>query len=471
VTIEIESGDGQSNLIIEDDGAGMGRDDLAPFFDLGNSNKTDSIGHKGHGTKIYYKSDRITVETNGEDGPLKAVMDDPWETLNNGELPTYDVTKAINSVVGGTRIEIEGFRSGRGFDPESLTYNRIEHYLMWKTIVGSTAHYFDDDVHEMEVEVKLSDDIDDTEGFDPKTNRFKFPPEQHEPGEGEMPASRMCKVYGPNEFTFEYDGGTSSLQIVGMVGGKETRNELPTYGKHSAQFGVWLATDHIKIERVNEVVSHDNEFIHFFFVANCPDLELSANRGQIRNKASPLYEALIEEIDHYLSKVVADPWFKQYMEERRLGDSRRRANSQVETVQRRLNEFTSRNRTVPQNPTEVLLRLERSNANGVDPELAVVECDPDSEVPALIEDGSGVHPAGVSKRLSDHFEEDRPLDSLEKLVCWEIGERNVIDEIARTGYHGGELEADLDEGTLIYRNGSVTKIDIVEVRNRFRQSQ
>jgi len=63
-----------------------------------------------------------------------------------------------------------------------------------------------------------------------------------------------------------------------MVGGKDARNELPTYGKHSAQFGVWLAKDHIKVERVNDTISHDNEFLHFFFIANCQDLELSANR-------------------------------------------------------------------------------------------------------------------------------------------------------------------------------------------------
>jgi len=49
-----------------------------------------------------------------------------------------------------------------------------------------------------------------------------------------------------------------------MVGGKDARNELPTYGKHSAQFGVWLAKDHIKVERVNDTISHDNEFLHFF---------------------------------------------------------------------------------------------------------------------------------------------------------------------------------------------------------------
>lgn len=77
-----------------------------------------------------------------------------------------------------------------------------------------------------------------------------------------------------------------------MVGGKAAREELPTYGRHSVQFGIWIAKDHIKVERLNEAIPHDNEFIHFLFVPISQDIELSANREKIRNISSAIYQAI-----------------------------------------------------------------------------------------------------------------------------------------------------------------------------------
>ncbi|MFC6794774.1 ATP-binding protein [Halobaculum halobium] len=60
VTIEIDQRfDGRTRIRIQDDGNGMDEEGLTSFFDLGNSTKEDSIGYKGHGTKIYYKSDLL----------------------------------------------------------------------------------------------------------------------------------------------------------------------------------------------------------------------------------------------------------------------------------------------------------------------------------------------------------------------------------------------------------------------------
>ena len=59
-------------VTIEDDGDGMSSDprpdvgssEIEGFFNLGDSGKTEgSIGTKGHGAKIYYKSHGITVDT------------------------------------------------------------------------------------------------------------------------------------------------------------------------------------------------------------------------------------------------------------------------------------------------------------------------------------------------------------------------------------------------------------------------
>jgi len=63
--------------------AGMDHADLESFFDLGNSTKrgrqNGSIGYKGHGTKIFYKSEEVLVNTTKNGHNLRAQMEQPWE--------------------------------------------------------------------------------------------------------------------------------------------------------------------------------------------------------------------------------------------------------------------------------------------------------------------------------------------------------------------------------------------------------
>ena len=449
VVITIRSRPDGSDIIIEDDGDGMTERDLESFFDLGNSRKTDSIGYKGHGTKIFYKSDYIEVTTARDGTSYRAVMEEPWAKLNQKELPTYNVNQTdVRKGNTGTRIKITNFRSGHGFDPESLTYNKIHHYLKWKTIAGSTAHYFDGHEHrEMDVTVELDDEIDDTRKKLKTTNRLEFPKEQLAPSDSEFPAERMCKHYPARELEIPHDGETTTLQIVGMVGGKATRNELPTYGRHSAQFGIWFAKDHIKVERLNEAISHDNEFIHFFFVANCQDIELSANRETIRNKASPVYQALRREVEHYLSKVTQDPWFKNYLQVRKNGEHRRRTKSQHLSLTER-HERIEEEGFAPSTRAEVLLGVERASRQNPGLDLKVEDFDPDAEVHAIVRQSGRLRNAVVYRTLTDLFEEEAPLVNVDLAICWEYGDHTVLREYERAGYFGDSLEFDLANGGL-----------------------
>jgi len=176
-----------SEIVIEDDGEGMDHADLESFFDLGNSTKrgrqNGSIGYKGHGTKIFYKSEEVLVNTTKNGHNLRAQMEQPWKKLNNRTMPEYVLNEeAVKEGNSGTHIRITGFKSGHGFSPASLTYNKIEHYLKWKTLAGSTGHFFTDDFREMEITVILGDEIDDTRDRLVMNNKLEFPTEQREPG-------------------------------------------------------------------------------------------------------------------------------------------------------------------------------------------------------------------------------------------------------------------------------------------------
>ncbi|WP_276249157.1 ATP-binding protein [Haladaptatus sp. YSMS36] len=474
VVITIRSRQNGSEIIIEDDGRGMGHDGLESFFDLGNSTKSDpehdSIGYKGHGTKIFYKSEQIVVSTAKDGKNLHAKMDRPWEKLNNQVLPQYDVSEEETRRENrGTRIKVTGFKSGRGFAPRSLTYNKIEHYLKWKTIAGSTKYHFEpEDFREMDIIVNLSEEIDDSRDRLVTNNKLEFPEEQLKPGEKPFPEARMCKHYGPHVLDIEAEtGDTTQLEIVGMVGGKDARDELPTYGRHSVQFGIWLAKDHIKVERLNEAISHDNEFIHFFFIANSQDIELSANREKIRNKSSAIYQAIEEELNHFLSKVGSDPWFKNYLNQRRIAELNRKAQSHRKTIAEREELISARDSFEPSNQTEVVLGLERSNREGASPLISVEDFDLGEDINALIEHGGSLYPSSVHLRLTDHFDEDKPLESVNKIVCWELGDRDKLREIQRNGYHNGTIQFDFDNDNIVYENGSKHDISVIHVKSRF----
>jgi len=464
VDINIAQDDeGQNTLIITDDGFGMDEDDLSSFFDLGNSNKHDAIGYKGHGTKIYYKSDKICVETVKDGTRIESVMDHPWTKLNNRKLPRYSIDETDTDEPSQTRIEVHGFQAGQGFDPQQLTYNKIEHYIKWKTIGGSTAWFFDDDFHEMDINIELSSTIVDTRDSVETDNRLKFPAENLDP-DGEFVAEGMCKHYPPQELSVVLDDGRElSIEVVGMVGGKEARNKMQTYGKHSAQFGIWLAKDHIKVERYNDAIGADNEFFHFFFIANCQDLELSANREKIRNKSGDVYQAITDELDRYMTKVCQESWYRDYIERRKLEDKKRSVRSQENSLEERLARTQELGGLSPSNPAEVIAALERYSANGSPETVEIADFRIDEEVNAIVDTDEGYKNAALQVKLSDFFETETPLTNIDRFVCWKLGDRDALTRIERSSYLGEPIRFDFQNNVIQYGKGDPKTIPVLEL--------
>ena len=458
--------EGRNTLVIEDDGHGMDEGDLASFFDLGNSTKDDAIGYKGHGTKIYYKSDEICVETVSGSTRIESVMDQPWEKLNNRELPTYSVDKTDTGESSGTRIEVHGFRAGQGFDPQQLTYNKIEHYIKWKTIGGSTAWHFSDDFHELDINVELSSRIDDTREPLELNNKLEFPPENKNP-DGEFVAEEMCKHYPPRELSVTLeDGREFTIEVVGMVAGKGARNQMPTYGKHSAQFGVWLAKDHIKVERYNDSIGADNEFFHFFFIANCQELELSANREKIRNKSGDIYQAITNELDRFMTKVCQDSWYQNYIERRKLEDKKRSIRTQGSSLAERRQRTEEQGGLSPTNPAEVIAALERYSANGAPESVRIADFQMDDEVNAILETEDGFVNAALQVRLSDFFEDGAPLTHIDRFVCWKLGDLDALTRIERSNYMDEPIRFDFQNKVISYREENPKTIPILELSEK-----
>lgn len=458
VEIRIEKNGKDNVIVIEDDGEGMKKSEVHRFFDLGNSNKEHGIGYKGHGTKIYYKSDKIKVETTKDSKKTKAVMEKPWKKLNNGELPDYSISSEENSEGQGTRVEIHNFRAGQGLKPEKLTYKRLVHYIKWKTVGGSTRHYFEDDPRVMDIEIILDDEIDSREDRVQIDSKFEFP--EREDFE-KFEAEELSKRFGPKVKTIEVEGEEYELQIVGMVGGKKARNELNTYGKHKSQFGLWFAKDHIKVERFNDLVSSDEQYIHYMFIVNCQGFELSANRQRIRNKSTKLFEEIQKEVKNVMKYVDVNNWTKDYFEKRKLEIKKDKIEKQKEELIRRHNKLQETGK-YPKNEVEVLTEFVKKTSLGtLDVDIELKDYSKNSEVDCIVEDEEGLKSAAVDQNLIEYLEKEHPLSNLDYFICNNIGDKDELSKYIEDGYLGSPIELDYENKLVKTEENEIKIIEIM----------
>ena len=141
ITIERDLA-GDFMLTIQDNGEGMNINEIHKFFNLGFSNKQfNKIGEKGLGTKIFYKSNNIYIETNNKDGEsFSANMKNCWETLEKGNVPQYEIKEHKEAFNKGTKIVIKGYKVD---NPEQFfNIETIKDYIQWFTIGGSFRNIF-----------------------------------------------------------------------------------------------------------------------------------------------------------------------------------------------------------------------------------------------------------------------------------------------------------------------------------------
>lgn len=132
---------------LADNGRGMNRQELQAFFDLGNSTNRENsttIGEKGHGTKIYYKSSRIEVITNQNVTQLRAEVTDAYDALAGNQKPKITVASRPSTEVG-TRITIDDYNHSIR---DKFTHAQVKDYILWFTKFGSVEQEFGHKTHE-----------------------------------------------------------------------------------------------------------------------------------------------------------------------------------------------------------------------------------------------------------------------------------------------------------------------------------
>jgi hypothetical protein len=135
---------------VEDDGCGMnftneprlpGR--LDRFLGLGLSAiagyEADEFSWKGLGSKLAYQSRRVEIETCNGKRAYSVIVNEPWQTIEDGKKPRPQVSKmpVESHHATGTTVRVFGHPPHRQEDP--FTFEEIKDYLTHRTFVGFTG--------------------------------------------------------------------------------------------------------------------------------------------------------------------------------------------------------------------------------------------------------------------------------------------------------------------------------------------
>jgi hypothetical protein len=321
----VEEIEGANTLVIEieDDGSGMTYDVLAQdFWGLGFSpsrEDKEKIGEKGHGTKIYLRSDRVIVRTQTETEASESICERPMRTLATRKAHSPRIRRIDKyQEKTGTHIRIEDYNKS---ERASFVQDKVKDYLLWFTKVGSIERMFGiEKLANFKVFLKCLN----VQAFEEMLFGHPFPEENADIQKlfdslKADAAEWFCKRYSWKQNLQELPDVTFEA-IVSVEGDRVKRSYNPMIreriSKDSAKYkvadryGLWLCKDFIPIQQVNEWISGfgtgSNSFVLLHGFINCQTLKLTANRGSIANTDPKVSVELQKAVQHLVAEIDKD---------------------------------------------------------------------------------------------------------------------------------------------------------------------
>ena len=331
IRFAVETIDGAKRLVIylKDNGLGMTKKALSTsFWGLGHSESRklkkggnpNIIGEKGHGTKIYLRSEKIEVRTKSKEGSFESICSQPFRDLSNEEVhkpQIREIEDFLSDHPSGTEIKVIGYNDN---ERSKFKQEIVKDYIVWFTKAGSIERVFDvEENKDFRVFLKCLD----ADAFEEIEFGHPFPNENSDIDElfkkdSDSAVDNYVKrfIYKDErlknhpEVTFDLvvsvEGDQIKREYNPMIQ-KRTRKETGRY-KVSDRYGIWICKDYIPIMRINDWISGFGKgsavlatLIHGFI--NCQELNLTANRGAISNTDPKIQEDLRERIQEIFNEV------------------------------------------------------------------------------------------------------------------------------------------------------------------------
>jgi len=337
ITVYVDKSIGKPELVLRfsDDGHGMDVPGLKAFFSLAMTTRMQkdergfkvsaAIGEKGHGTKIYFNSRKIEVQSIKDGVLIEAAMADPHQKLQRGEMPEVAYSTRNVGIANGTTITVYGYNDNAqlGFGHEAL-----KDYILWFTKFGSCERLLDR-IEFKDVVLKLSgigraDSEPERVSFghlfpEENTNLVslrqsdKVSPLDYYVARWLFPNMPVVGMPGSTiDIVFSLEGDHAKRNINPMLHEKWSGRREGDYNVGD-RYGLWLCKDFIPVARKNNWVAERSEWTKYHAFVNSQDLRLTANRSNIDNTPSGILGAIQLTVERVFNeRIKADPKYIKY---------------------------------------------------------------------------------------------------------------------------------------------------------------
>ena len=449
--------DGELEIVIRDDGIGMDLKGIHSFFNLGDSQKSKgSIGEKGLGTKTYFKSKKIIVNTKKSGGMgFRAIMDVPWEKLMKNQVPEYTIEEN-ELVLQGTEVKIIGYIVEN--EEKYFNYVSLKDYILWFTAAGNFKNLFADKltlqnrVKNMNKSCKIyiNDKINNKKGEMTGVHQFSPPNENPQIDNYNNKYKRSvnyCRIFGPYHRETTINGQYISVQLYGTVSGMNCRKnicKLRQSETYKSRFGLYLCKDFTPFEKANDLLK-DEEFYHYHLLANSQNFVLTADRNNLSNSESIEVRWIFQQIEYIFKNMIKPIAEKEYFQMRKKEEEEYEALCRVLSLNRYMKKLDLVDnlyideipiKKVPQGEYEVVLLfvsiLSNEQTKFMIPDIkSIISYSSRMTTDLICIDYSGKQILlEVEYNLSNIFKHKHPINTYDYVVCWKIDlQTNRIQEV------------------------------------------
>lgn len=448
ITIERDL-DGELMIIIQDNGEGMSIHDIHKFFNLGFSHKQiNKIGEKGLGTKIFYKSNSIYIETNDNYGnSYSATMKNPWEILKKGDIPKYEIKKHTESFNKGTKIEIKGYKVD---NPEKFfNIESIKDYIQWFTIGGSFRNIFANNIKIRSL-VNNIDAIPQIVIDDKLNKKCEIIVGMHqfeEPNENPMVnleqikykrSSDYSRPFGPFNRETNINGEYVSVQVYGTVSGVNARSKvcnLKENESYKSRFGLYLCKDFIPCTKMDSLIGTE-EYEHYHIMANSQNFKLTSDRNNISNiddlKIKWVLEQIRDIVNNQIKPIAEREYFSMIKKEEEEYEIQKKCERTIKNISKiyRMEDLDVYNLPIlkrPRNEIETALLFVSILSNENTEDYIKVYIDKiasySSKLPTdmvCINSEGKISLVEVEFKLSNFIKHRHPIETVDYIVCWKV---------------------------------------------------
>lgn len=445
ILIEISLEEGEYVLKIKDDGIGMTLSDLEDFFSIGSSKAKlhQRIGEKGLGSITYFKSRKIVVVTQSNEGRYFAVLENPWKKIKLNEDLNYNVRKLEKSEnFEGTEIRIYNYEANNLYN-RHFNFESIKDYVLWYTAAGSfkTKFSHEKELRHMIRNIQSSPMIKLIDSIVGREEEFVGEHPFSEPNESPISSStyafdrmnRYSRTFGPFHRSDFINEKHVSFEIYGTISGVEKRNEIIKFEqgqRHRSRFGLIFCKDFIPFLNMKEFLLDDNNYSHYHLLINSQNFELSADRNNITNSDSPEITWILDEakkiIRDQITEIAKDTYFKLKLEDE-INEAIYNRKIEIGKRLKRMDQIGDilipgvGTMKIPCNESQTLMVMATLLASHDIEGLRIIDYSSLSSTDLLLENEAGTTLlAEVEYKLSSLLKHGHPFETLDQIWCWRV---------------------------------------------------